>query len=100
MSPLSSTAAASSVSVPSVSNVPKASGMFLVLMLLVWLLAVVLAIWGTIHDGRRAERELRNLSVDEGPRVLDGVLNRWGLWSLGLALLGFVFLSIAAGFAH
>ncbi len=73
------------------------------LMLLCWLAAFVLAIWGSIREGRRVEREQRHVEESDplaGPTpAIDGILDHWGVWSLTLVGAGLVLLAIGAAMA-
>lgn len=69
------------------------------LMLLCWLIAVVIGVWGAMTESARVERERRRelaTEADPGPTPgIDGFLDRWGMWSLifgaaGLVMLGYV----------
>ena len=62
-----------------------------------WLLAVVIAVWGAMREGRRAEYERRRIGDDEmaGPTPgIEGVLDHWGVWSLTFLAAGFIALAL------
>lgn len=68
-------------------------------MLLCWLLAVVIALWGSIREARRHDyaRRTELTSEDAGPTPgLAGFLDRWALWSLAFLGLGLALLAIGA----
>ena len=73
-------------------------------MLLCWLAAIVLAVWGSMREARRIEREQRHVEESDplpGPTpAIEGVLDHWGIWSLGLVGAGFVLLAIASAIAR
>ncbi len=73
------------------------------LMLLCWVIAVVIAIWGAVTESARVERERRReVATQENPGPtpgIDGFLDRWGMWALifaaaGLAMLGYISLIV------
>lgn len=77
---------------------PTAAEIILInIMAIFWLLAVVIAIWGSIREGRRAEYERRRIGNDEmaGPTPgIEGVLDHWGVWSVSLLVAGFIALAL------
>ena len=74
------------------------------LMLLFWLIAVGIAIWGAVTESARAERERRRtLATDDNPGPtpgIDGFLDRWGMWSLIFGAAGLVMLGYVSTIAH
>ncbi len=74
------------------------------LMLLCWLAALVLAIWGSIREAKRVDREQRHAQETDpqpGPTpAIEGILEHWGLWSLGLVGVGLVLLAVASAMAR
>jgi hypothetical protein len=74
------------------------------LVVLVWLAAIVIAVWGSIHDARQVEREERAdlwENPEPGPTPgVEGFLNRWAIWALGLVLAGLLLLALATQVAR
>lgn len=67
------------------------------LMGLFWLLAIVIAVWGSLREERRADQERRRIGDDPmgGPTPgIEGVLDHWGLWSVILLVAGFICLAL------
>ncbi len=73
-------------------------------MLLFWILAAIIAVWGSVTESARAERERRRtLATDSDPGPtpgIDGFLDRWGVWSLCLAGLGLICLGLLSFVTH
>ncbi len=72
-------------------------------MLLCWALALVIAIWGSIREARRVDQERRRTDTDhDGSPTpgLEGVLEHWGLWCIGLLAAGFVLLTVFSRVVH
>ena len=62
-----------------------------------WLLAIVIAIWGAMREGKRADFERRRIGDDEtaGPTPgIEGVLDHWGVWSVSFLVAGFIALAL------
>ena len=74
------------------------------LMILFWVIAVVIAIWGAVTESARAERERRReLATEENPGPtpgIDGFLDRWGMWALIFAAAGLAMLAYVSFIVH
>lgn len=88
---------------PAVTAPTPAQNVALLAMFLCWALAIVIALWGSIREGRRVDRERRREIATErepGPTPgIDGLLDRWALWALGFLGLGLALLGFAANIA-
>ena len=98
---------------PTVPNVPRTLPLvvstalqvaLLDLMLLVWLAALVVAVWGAVTEAGRAERaRRRELATGSEPGPVPGIdtlLDHWGLWAIGLGAAGVGLLAWVASLAR
>ena len=71
----------------------------IILMLVCWVVAVIIGLWGSVRQARRAagaRRKARVTGVDAGPTPgLTGFLDRWAVWSLALVGAGLILLAVA-----
>lgn len=85
---------------PVIEAPTRGQGLAVMAMLIFWLLAVVIALWGSIREARRHDDARRQELAEEpapGPTPgLSGFLDRWALWSLVFLGLGLGVLALGA----
>jgi hypothetical protein len=95
-------AANASVEVPSVPAVAASplQAAALDVMVLCWVCALVIAVWGAIREARRVDRARRRelaTNPEPGPTPgIDRLLDRWAIWALGFAAAGLALLGWAS----
>jgi len=92
-------------SLPPVIEAPTTGqGIAVIAMLLCWVLAVVVALWGSMREARRHDDDRRReLTADPAPGPtpgLSGFLDRWALWSLVFLGLGLGLLALGANLSR
>lgn len=75
-------------------------GLLVVAMLVCWAAAVVISVWGSVRDAQQAEREARK-ELEHNPAPgptpgIEGFMEHWAVWALGLVAAGLVLLALAA----
>jgi len=81
-----------------VSSVGASTHALIIVRLVCWALAVIIGLWGSMRQARRAagaRRKARVTGVDAGPTPgLTGFLDRWAVWSLALVGAGLILLLV------